>query len=29
MNQKSEAAISMKWSQEVENRSLIVEKAVR
>ena len=29
MNQKSEDAISMKWSQEVENRSLIVEKAVR
>ena len=28
MNQKSEDAISMKWSQEVENRSLIVEKAV-
>ena len=29
MNQKSEDAVSMKWSQEVENRSLIVEKAVR
>ena len=29
MNQKSEDAISMKWSQEVENSSLIVEKAVR
>ena len=28
MNQKSEDAIPMKWSQEVENRSLIVEKAV-
>ena len=28
MTQKSEDAIPMKWSQKVENRSLIVEKAV-